>query len=48
MTGSYDKQLITWHMNSNEPLSVLEGERVADLAVRCAVFVCIYNVCVYI
>jgi len=33
VTGSYDKQLITWHMDSNEPLSVLEGERVTDLAV---------------
>lgn len=33
MTGSYDKQLIWWHMERTEPESVMEGQRVTDLAV---------------
>ncbi len=33
VTGSYDKQLISWHMLHCQPLSVVEGQRVTDLAV---------------
>jgi hypothetical protein len=33
VTGSYDKQLITWHMERSQPESVIEGLRVTDLAV---------------
>lgn len=33
VTGSYDKQLITWNMQSSEPEAVLQGQRVQDLAV---------------
>ena len=33
MTGSYDKQLITWQVNNSEPETIVEGERVTDLAV---------------
>jgi WD40 repeat protein len=33
VTGSYDKQLITWHMERRQPESVMEGLRVTDLAV---------------
>jgi len=33
VTGSYDKQLISWHMECSEPHSVVEGQRVTDLAV---------------
>jgi len=33
VTGSYDKQLISWHMQCSEPHSVVEGQRVTDLAV---------------
>lgn len=33
VTGSYDKQLITWHMDSTEPRDIVEGQRVTDLSV---------------
>jgi WD40 repeat protein len=33
VTGSYDKQLITWQVNKSEPETIVEGERVTDLAV---------------
>ena len=33
VTGSYDKQLITWHMERCQPQCVMEGLRVTDLAV---------------
>jgi hypothetical protein len=33
VTGSYDKQLITWQVNKSEPEAIVEGERVTDLAV---------------
>ena len=33
VTGSYDKQLITWNIKSSEPEAIMQGQRVTDLAV---------------
>jgi hypothetical protein len=33
VTGSYDKQLITWNIERSEPETIVQGQRVQDLAV---------------